>query len=354
MSRDGVEEYVERSKSLIDSSPQMGEENTKVKLIQPLIELLGWDTFSSEVELEYPIQIGQGHARADYALLLDGSPAVFVEAKGCDTTLSDGARSQLKSYMRQKGAGWGLLTNGQRFEVLKRREDSDLPDEVLLASLSIEELRSNWNVLELLSRELVRSGEAVTRANRIRARKRATSELQSGKEEIADEVAKLIVNKVGDTLTQEIETESKEFIDDLINVLGTDEDTTIPREDPDPEPSSTEVATNEYVVAISDGSGPAKTFSGEKQADVMASVVDHLVENYDLLNEIGSLPYVPGKKNAILNSEPKHPSGEEMRLCRSLSNGCFLYVSLNKKSKIRHIDRFVSMCGLTAEFDGNW
>jgi hypothetical protein len=138
MSRDGVEEYVERSKSLIDSSPQMGEENTKVKLIQPLIELLGWDTFSSEVELEYPIQIGQGHARADYARLLDGSPAVFVEAKGCDTTLSDGARSQLKSYMRQKGAGWGLLTNGQRFEVLKRREDSDLPDEVLLASLSIE------------------------------------------------------------------------------------------------------------------------------------------------------------------------------------------------------------------------
>lgn len=60
MAHDDVEEYLERSKSLIDSAPQMGEENTKVKLIQPLIELLGWDVYSSEVELEYPIQIGQG------------------------------------------------------------------------------------------------------------------------------------------------------------------------------------------------------------------------------------------------------------------------------------------------------
>lgn len=347
-----VEDYLERSRSLIDSSSQMGEANTKVRLIQPLIELLGWDVYSSEVELEYPIQIGQGQARADYALLLDESPVVFVEAKGCDASLSNRDRDQLKSYIRQKGAGWGLLTNGQRFEVLKRREDSDLPDEISLATFSIDELRANWNVLKLLSKELVQSGEAATRANRIRARKRATSELRSGKEEIADEVAQLIVGRVGDTLTQKIETESKEFIDDLIEVLGTDEEIDSRSKGSDPDPSSRE--TEEYVVTLSNSGSPIRTLGGENQADAMASAVTDLIENHGLLNELGPLPYVPGTKKAVLNSEPEHPSGEEMKLWRSLTDGCYLFVSLNKEAKMRYIDQFAEICGLAAEFDGSW
>lgn len=350
MSQDDVEEYLERSKSLIDSSPQMGEANTKVRLIQPLIELLGWDVYSSEVELEYPIQIGQGQARADYALLLDGSPVIFVEAKGCDTTLSDRDRDQLKSYIRQKGAGWGLLTNGQRFEVLKRREDSDLPDEVSLAKFSIEELQANWNVLELLSKDLVQSGEATVRADRIRARKRATRELQSEKEEIADEVAQLIVARVGDTLTQEIEAESKEFVDGLIDVLGIDKDMTAPIDQSGSPPPD----ADEYVVTLLDNGDLMYTSSEGNQADAMACATDQLIKNHDLLDKLGSLPYVPGRKNAILNSEPRHPSGEEMGLYRSLSENCYLFVNLNKEAKIRHVDRFADMCGLTAEFDGSW
>ena len=352
MSHGDIEEYLERSKSLIDSSPQMGEANTKVRLVQPLIELLGWDVYSSEVELEYPTQIGQGQARADYALLLDGSPVVFVEAKGCDTSLSDRDRDQLKSYIRQKGADWGLLTNGQRFEVLKRREDSDVPDEVSLATFPIDELRTNWNVLELLSKDLVQSGEATIRADRIRARKRATSELQRDKEEVADEVAQLIVDRVGDTLIQEIETESKEFIDDLTEVLGTNEEVDSPPAGSDPDPLSHE--TGEYVITLSNAGDPIRTLGGENQADAMASTVLDLVENYGLLNELGPLPYVPGEKHAILNSKPEHPSGEEMKLWRSLTDGCYLFVSLNKEAKMRYVDRFAETCGLTAEFDGNW
>jgi hypothetical protein len=107
MDSDGVQDYVQRSQSLIEDSPQMEEENTKVKPIQPLIKLLNWDVYSSEVELEYPMQIGSGSARADYALQLEGAPVVFIETKGCDSTLSESDRSQLASYMRQKGVDWG-------------------------------------------------------------------------------------------------------------------------------------------------------------------------------------------------------------------------------------------------------
>jgi predicted type IV restriction endonuclease len=134
MGESGVHEYVERSRALLEGDPQMGEENTKVKLVQPLIDLLGWDVYSPEVELEYSMQIGRGHTRADYALLLEGTPVVFVEVNGCDATLTDTDRHQLKSYMRQMGVDWGLLTNGAHFEVLKRRVDGNRPNERSLRS----------------------------------------------------------------------------------------------------------------------------------------------------------------------------------------------------------------------------
>ena len=160
MEEGDVKTYVKQSKSLIESSPQMNEQNTKAKLVRPLIELLGWDVYSAEVELEYSMQIGRGNTRADYALVLEGAPVVFIEAKGCDTTVTDSDRSQLTSYMRQTGVDWGLLTNGVKFEILKRRMVDGRPDEVSLGIFSLEELPQNQELLELLSKDLVESGEA--------------------------------------------------------------------------------------------------------------------------------------------------------------------------------------------------
>ncbi|MFB6150338.1 MAG: restriction endonuclease subunit R, partial [Haloarculaceae archaeon] len=87
--REELSEYVERSASLIEDSPQMDEENTKRKILEPLIDLLGWDilSLSSEVELEYSVQMGSGSKKVDYALKREDTPVVFVEAKGCDTSL---------------------------------------------------------------------------------------------------------------------------------------------------------------------------------------------------------------------------------------------------------------------------
>ena len=42
---------VDRCQQLIESSPQMDEENTKVKLVQPFLQLLGWNLYSTEVAL---------------------------------------------------------------------------------------------------------------------------------------------------------------------------------------------------------------------------------------------------------------------------------------------------------------
>ena len=83
----------------------------------------------------------------------------------------------------------------------------------------------------------------------------------------------------------------------------------------------------------------------------MAAVTDYLIREHGLVSEIGPLPYVPGKKNAILSTEPWHPSGEKMRLYETLSGGYSLYTSLNKQAKERNLRKFAKSCDLTIEFD---
>jgi len=85
----------------------MDEQNTKRKIIEPLLELLGWNMLSSDVELEYSVQMGTGTQKVDSALKIEGTPVVFIEAKGCDTPI-DGHEGWLTSYMRQVGVDWGM------------------------------------------------------------------------------------------------------------------------------------------------------------------------------------------------------------------------------------------------------
>ena len=58
----------------------MKEANTKASVIQPLLAELGWNLADpQQVDHEYEVYDG---TRIDYALLIDGKPRLFVEAKG--------------------------------------------------------------------------------------------------------------------------------------------------------------------------------------------------------------------------------------------------------------------------------
>ena len=300
------------------------------------------------------MQIGRGNTRADYALLLEGTPVVFIEAKGCDATLTGSDRSQLKSYMRQTGVDWGLLTNGTRFEILKRRTNSTRPDEVTLGTPSLDELVDEYELFELLSRELVESGEADRIAARIEATKRAIRTLRTDKERIAERVTQIVTDEVEDLPAQEIQPVSKEYIDDLIDSFETNDEAGIQPEHDGKEQTEAPPENDQYVVTLHDNETPLQSFSRGKQSTTMAAVVDWLVSEYDLVGEIDSLPYVPGRKKAVLNTEPKSPSGDEMRQYRELAGGYYVDTNMNAQQKRRNIRRFADMCGLTPEFGGQW
>lgn len=197
MNQTDLEDYDEVSESLIDSSPQMDEQNTRRKLVEPFIELLGWNIVSQDVELEYSVQMGSGTKKVDYALMLEETPVIFVEAKGADSSISDSNRRQLKSYMRQTGVDWGLLTNGKTFELFKRRTGGSRPDETSFGRFSLDELVEYRNVIRAISRESIESGEAQNIAEHIEAAHQAAEKLKDDKEELTREITQLLIKEVG-------------------------------------------------------------------------------------------------------------------------------------------------------------
>jgi len=177
MDRNEIDEYVKRCQQLIDSSPEMDEENTKVKLIQPFLELLGWDLYSTEVSLEYTVPMASGSTHVDYALLVGESPVVFVEAKPVRSTLTDSEVMQLRSYMRQElDTDWGILTNGKSFEVLTKAPQNG-GEEVSVVQFDLDDLAANPGVLELLSKASIRSGKSDAVAEQVAQTNRAIRHL---------------------------------------------------------------------------------------------------------------------------------------------------------------------------------
>lgn len=215
--------YVEQSQHLINDSPQMDEQNTRRKIIEPFLELLGWDMLTKEVELEYPVTMGSGTKKVDYALMLEETPVVFVEAKGVDSTIAVTHRDQLRSYLRQTGVNWGLLTNGKEFEVLKRKTEGNRPDEVSIGKFELEELPEKSRVLQAISRESIDTGESEEIAKQIETSRRAANTLRQNKEQISSQITQLVTDEIGEAVSQTIEDGAKQFVDVLAVTLEAQE-----------------------------------------------------------------------------------------------------------------------------------
>lgn len=98
LSQDALSEFAAAARAKIDDAPQMNESTVQVAIVTELLNTLGWE-IPADGQLEYSFQSGTGTNRVDYAFFHKGSPQLFVEVKGCDTSLDDSHRSQLRSYL---------------------------------------------------------------------------------------------------------------------------------------------------------------------------------------------------------------------------------------------------------------
>src|SRR5690242_16203950 len=114
-----IDEIRDRIRMTLDDGVLASEEDTKRAFITPLIEALGWDIrLLSEVRNEYRYKPQDNPA--DYALFLNRTPCLFVEAKALGITLDDRKWIvQAINYANAAGVDWCVLTNGDEWRIYK-------------------------------------------------------------------------------------------------------------------------------------------------------------------------------------------------------------------------------------------
>ena len=142
----GVIETLKGRIAKYGASLRENETRTRMALIDPLLQVLGWDTSDpSLVAPEYDVS----GRKADYALLdAGGSPSATVEAKKLGESLAS-HRMQMLNYSNASGVEYAGLTDGDKWELYEVFKRGQLEDRRIL-DVSIANLPTHEVALKLL------------------------------------------------------------------------------------------------------------------------------------------------------------------------------------------------------------
>jgi len=140
------------------SDMNLGEQNTKASLIDPLLAGLGWDIEDpEEVSREYRKQ--PTDSPVDYGLCVARTPRLFVEAKSLGKNIADRKwASQVLNYANVVGVEWCVLTNGDDYHLYNVHAPVDI-EEKLFRAIKLSDVASEFateDTLELLSKDMLK------------------------------------------------------------------------------------------------------------------------------------------------------------------------------------------------------
>lgn len=137
---ESIKQFSERVSALKDTVST--EEATKMSLVVPLFQLLGYDIFNpAEFCPEYIADVGiKKGEKVDYAILENGQPTILIECKNCSDQL-DKHSSQLFRYFGTSPAKFGILTNGIVYRFYTDLEESNKMDLVPFLEVDMLQLK---------------------------------------------------------------------------------------------------------------------------------------------------------------------------------------------------------------------
>ncbi len=177
------------------------EEATKTSLIMPFFQqVFGYDIFNpDEFVPEFTADVGiKKGEKVDYAVMLNGQPAILIEAKWCGEPLEkhDG---QLFRYFGTTKAKFGILTNGLVYKFYTDLEEQNKMDLSPFLELNI------LNVKEGLVSELKRfcktnfdAGEIFSRASELKYSSEIKTYFSEQLRDPSDDFVKFILSKAYD------------------------------------------------------------------------------------------------------------------------------------------------------------
>lgn len=196
---------IENARLLLRSGRLANESSVSTSIVFPILKALGWDVFDPmTVAPEFKVE----NRRVDFALLLHGRPAVFVEVKQPGRGV--GADRQLFEYAFHEGVPLAVLTDGATWHLYLPAMQGNYDERrvYLLDLLEREPSESAERLIRYLDHGAVVSGEAFERAQqdykRSRQRREAREAIPAAWEAlIAEGDARLV-----DALAAEIERRS--------------------------------------------------------------------------------------------------------------------------------------------------
>lgn len=163
----GILELLTRLKEQSDKHRSFSEDQTKLGIVLPILRRLGWNTEDvDEVHPEFSVE----QRRVDYALVLEGRPAVFIEAKRPSEDLdNESHEEQLLDYSFRQTVGLAVLTNGLSWSFYLPREGDDWRSRKFytIDITQQDETDASSRLTELLSKANTYSGKALESAKRI-------------------------------------------------------------------------------------------------------------------------------------------------------------------------------------------
>jgi hypothetical protein len=390
--------YVERARSAMAESDDLSLRNTELRLVQPFLDTLGWDVRRPEVEADVTVSSDRGPV--EYALRVNGRPAVFVDVRPCEEPLREADIDRLDAALDAAGVDWGILTNGRSFVFLVR--DSEDAERL---QCRLDELTDHEDAVSMYTK-----AAADSRPGPTADRRAAAERIAERRSAVAEAITETLVAAADGAVAADIADIVDEFIDDLLVTLGDGDVTGDSADAPANDEKATEASgeaggeANDATETGGDASDPAKregeastadnrrtARSSGRRADVpettsqtddgefvvrffddrtsvgaigtadhvgaTASAVEHFIDQYALDSRL-SLPWRPDDSDdegrAVLARRPVHPDGTEMRSYRRLSNDYCLLATLDVDSAKTVVSELAAQTGMRVMFQGDW
>lgn len=255
------------------------EEQTKVSLINPYLEILGYDVRDPLVcRLEYRADIGQGREKVGYAIMRDDRPSILIEAKPATVDLSAAleAPAQLQRYFIAESAEFAVLTNGVVWQWYRAASDGKL----LGAPFLVHDVRSP-GATELPWLQSVSEPHFDPKSTRVRAEDVSIASailgwIEETRYGPSDELLRLIMKRrnLGYASTARVERVRRSFVTTFESYMDRETDRLLdaardqqreePRPQSAPEENAPTVREEVRTVDLADGGEPLNLESRER------------------------------------------------------------------------------------------
>lgn len=241
------------------------EEATKVSLVLPFFQLLGYDVFNPmEFCPEYTADVGiKKGEKVDYAIIINNEPIILIECKWCGDKL-DKHSSQLFRYFGTSPAKFGILTNGIIYRFFTDLDESNKMDLVPFLEINLLDLREPLiNELKKFSKETFDKDFIFSTASELKYSNMIKELLKNLFDEPTDEYVRFVLNsiyngqknqKIIEKFKPILKKACNSFINDIVNQKISSalakEDATEPKTEDIPVAESKIITTQDEIEAF--------------------------------------------------------------------------------------------------------